>query len=304
MASSSNTSTTYSHNSWTGKTGGALWMQRTLIRIFRVVPLFLVYAIMGLVIPFYMIFDKRGFRASYSFFRTRVRMPALCSLAHVYVNEFNLGMVVLDRFAMYAGKSFEIENECDPMFRSLCSLESGFMLVSSHVGNTELAGYSLDVKDKILNVLVFGKETATVMENREKMFGRKNVRMVPVAEDLSHIFDLNNSLREGGIVMIPGDRVFGSGKTLSQEFMGSPAKFPIGPFTLASQREVPVVCIFVVKTAYKRYRLYLKTLDCGELESLGRQEQVSALVAAYARELEAMVRQYPDQWYNFYDFWA
>ena len=34
-----------------------------------------------------------------------------------------------------------------------------------------------------------------------------------------------------------------------------------------------------------------------------RQECVQFLADAYAAALEAVVRQYPDQWYNFYDFW-
>ena len=33
-------------------------------------------------------------------------------------------------------------------------------------------------------------------------------------------------------------------------------------------------------------------------------DSVQALAQAYAAEVEAVVRQWPDQWYNFYDFWA
>jgi predicted LPLAT superfamily acyltransferase len=34
-----------------------------------------------------------------------------------------------------------------------------------------------------------------------------------------------------------------------------------------------------------------------------KQERIQALADAYARRLEEVVRLYPDQWYNFYDFW-
>ena len=65
-------------------------MQRTLIRLFRVLPLGVLYGCMALVIPFYMLFAK-GFRASYSFFRKRLKYNSLKSFFHVYLNEYAFG---------------------------------------------------------------------------------------------------------------------------------------------------------------------------------------------------------------------
>ena len=81
-------------------------MQRTLIRLFRILPLGVLYGCMALVIPFYMLFAK-GFRASYSFFRKRMGYGPVKSFFHVYKNEFEFGKVVLDRFAAFAGKKFD-----------------------------------------------------------------------------------------------------------------------------------------------------------------------------------------------------
>ena len=66
----------YGHTGWQGSTDGTPWMQRTLIRLFRVLPLGVLYGCMALVIPFYMLFAK-GFRASYRFFRKRMGYPAV-----------------------------------------------------------------------------------------------------------------------------------------------------------------------------------------------------------------------------------
>jgi predicted LPLAT superfamily acyltransferase len=38
-------------------------------------------------------------------------------------------------------------------------------------------------------------------------------------------------------------------------------------------------------------------------EGASKQERIQAMADAYAAALEAVVRWYPDQWYNFYDFW-
>ena len=274
-------------------------MQRTLIRLFRVLPLGVLYGCMALVIPFYMLFGT-GFRASYRFFRRRMGYPPLRAFVHVYRNEFAFGQVVLDRFAAFAGKRFRMDVPRMDLFDVLCREEGGFIQLSSHVGNYEMVGYSL-TSPKRLNALVFSGETATVMENRAALFGETNVRMVPVSEDLSHIFTLNSALADGEIVSMPGDRVFGSRKTVSCRFFGEPASFPAGPFVLADQREVPVLLVFVMKTGRRDYKVILERLPKPAGET--RQERVQALADAYASSLEAVVRRYPDQWYNFYDFW-
>lgn len=274
-------------------------MQRALIRLFRILPLGALYGCMALVIPFYMLFAK-GFKASYNFYRMRMGYGPVKSFFHVYKNEYSFGQVVLDRFAAYAGKKFEMEVPRMDLFRELCAGEEGFIQLSSHVGCYEMVGYSL-ISPKPINALVFAGETATVMQNRALLFGETNVRMVPVSEDLSHIFVLNNALADGEIASLPGDRVFGSKKTVQCRFFGELASFPAGPFTLAAQRGAPVLVVFVMKEGRRRYKVLLERLP--EPEGKTRQECVQFLADAYASSLEAVVRQYPDQWYNFYDFW-
>ena len=274
-------------------------MQRTLIRLFRILPLGVLYACMALVIPFYMLFAK-GFRASYSFFRKRMGYNAVKSFVHVYLNEFEFGKVVLDRFAAFAGKKFDMEVPRMDLFQGLCAEKEGFIQLSSHVGNYEMVGYSL-VSPKRINALVFGGETATMMENRALLFGETNVRMVPVSEDLSHIFALNNALADGEIASVPGDRVFGSQKTVQCRFFGEPAQFPAGPFTLAVQRDVRILTVFVMKEGRRKYKVLLDLLPVPKGET--KQDRIQSLADAYAARLEAVVRDYPDQWYNFYDFW-
>ena len=274
-------------------------MQRTLIRLYRFLPLGVLYGCMALVIPFYMLFAK-GFKASYAFFRKRMGYGPVKSFFHVYKNEFEFGKVVLDRFAAFAGKRFRLTVPRMDLFEELCAGEKGFIQLSSHVGNYELVGYTL-VSPRRINALMFGGETATIMQNRAALFGQTGVRMVPVSEDLSHIYVLNNALADGEIASLPGDRVFGSQKTVECTFFGEKAKFPAGPFVLAVQREAPVLTVFVMKEGRRDYKVLLERLP--ESEGKTRQERVQALADAYASTLEKVVRQYPDQWYNFYDFW-
>ncbi|MBQ9410953.1 MAG: hypothetical protein IJU21_05030 [Bacteroidales bacterium] len=269
-------------------------MQKTLIGLFRLLPPWLLYGVMALVIPFYVLFDGKARRSSWRFFRKRIGYGRLRSALHVYINMFNMGMVVLDRFAAYAGRKFRIDLADAGLYQDYCREKDGFVILSSHVGNYEMAGYSL-LSPKRMNVLVYAGETATVMANRERMFSGGNVSMVPVSEDMSHLFRLNNALAGGEIASLPADRVFGSSKAVRCSFLGADASFPTGPFTLAVSREVKALAAFCVKTGLRSYKVMMHPVAG---------DSVKTLAQAFAAEVETVVRKWPDQWYNFYDFWA
>lgn len=282
------------HENWNGKTGGTRWMQRAMIKMFRRTPLVIPYWCMGWIIPFYMLLAHKGYSASYSFYRKRFRMNPLNAFYHVYLNHFRFGQIIIDRFAMYAGRKFEIEVDGQEIFDELESGECGFIQISSHVGNYELAGYSLVPEHKSFNALVFAGETETVMEYRERMFAANKVKMVAVNEDMSHIFILNNALRNGEIISMPGDRIFGSPRSITCDFFSSKARFPLGPFAMAVQRDVPILAVFVMKTGSMKYKIHLSRLTGETKESLAQ---------CFAGELERIAKKYPTQWFNFYDFW-
>ena len=292
---------TLQHNEWSGKTDGQPWMQRSLIVLFRVLPLWLLYGVMALVVPFYMIFSRKGYQAMYHFFRERFGYRSLKSFCKVYANHFRFGQVILDRFGVYAGKKYHFVSEEQSLFDEKETHPKGFVMLSSHVGNYEMAGYSLCPKTKRYNALVFAGETETVMENRQRLLSKNNVRMVPVKEDLSHLFLLNTALDNGEIVSMPADRIYGSQKSVDCQFFGQSAHFPLGAFAMAVQKEVDVIAVFVMKEGMQSYRIFLKEIPYDR--SLCKREQMIQLAQGFATQVETIVRRYPTQWFNYFDFW-
>lgn len=176
------------------------------------------------------------------------------------------------------------------------------MQLSSHIGNYELAGYSLVSELKRINALVFAGEKETVMANRSKLFGRGNIRMVPMRRDMSHIFTLNEAIDNGEIVSMPADRVFGSAKAYKVSLFGADARIPQGPFLLAAAKQTPMLFVAVMKAGRKKYRITVRELTAPiEMPTRKRAE---ALVREYAGLLEQTVRQYPEQWYNYFNLWT
>lgn len=285
---------------WSGKTGGNKWMQKSLILLFKLINIRLLYFIMALVIPFYMIFNRKGYMSIYMYFRHKYSYSPFKSFVNVYLNHFTFGQVILDRFAFYSGKRFNINIIGNEKYEELINGENGFLMLSSHVGNYELAGYHLKAKNKSIYALIYGGETETVMKNRSKMFEGHNINMIPVTPDMSHLFEINNALREGNIVSMPGDRIFGSTKYLDLMFLGERAKFPLGPFAIAAQREVPILSVFVMKESTNNYTIYVKRIDS---TATNRKERIDFMAKQFVSNLEEVILNYPKQWFNYYNFW-
>ena len=278
------------------------WMQKSLVLLFKWINIRVIYAIMGCVAPFYMLFNQRGYLAIYRYFRKGFGYSPLPAFIKVWQNHYTFGKIIMDRFAVYAGKRFSVTIDNETLFLELARKPEGFLIISSHVGNYELTGYSLVAADKKINALIFGGETETVIKNRAKMFADKNIGMILLKEDMSHLFEINNALMQGEIISMPGDRVFGSQKSVPCKFMGDTAEFPAGPFALAIQRDLPALALFAMKESSKQYRIKVYKLDSPD-KTLKRAEQIAALAQSFANTVERTIREYPEQWFNYYDFW-
>lgn len=255
------------------------------------------------VIPVCLVLNTNHSRTiAYRYFRQRLGYGRLHAAWSTYVNHCLFGTVVIDRFAMFAGKSFDIKIKGYENFLHLSEQEDGFVILSSHIGCYEVAGYSLASKTKRFNALVFGGEKATVMEGRQERLGKNNIRMIPVKPDMSHLFLLNEALDNHEIVSLPADRIFGASKSLSVDFLGAKAHLPMGPFSVATMRGFNVIAVNVMKTSALGYTVYVSPISYDK--EAPRKIQMQQLADGYAAELESRVRQYPLQWYNFFDFWS
>lgn len=275
-------------------------MHRNLVRIVRHVPLRLMYGFVAIfVVPFYFAFSK-GYKPMYHYFNRRLGYRPLRAFFSVYRNYCRFSQVILDRFYMFSGGKFDMEVENYHLYQELADGEPGFMILSAHVGCYELAGYTLVATKKRFNALAFGEEAEAIVENRERLFKNTNIRIIPVKDDLSHLFALNEALDNGESVSFPSDRLLGKQRTVECEFLGALALFPMGPFALAAQRDLPVLTVNVMKTSAKSYKVYVNRL---QKEGETRQERINAYVRQYVGHLEEVLRLYPEQWFNYYEFW-
>jgi predicted LPLAT superfamily acyltransferase len=302
------------NRAWVGKTGGGNIGQRGLMLLFNLFGLRSLYAILAFVVPFYMLFSHKGYLAIYRYFRRQFGYSVWKSFCWTYKNHFRFGQVILDRFAVFAGKNpFEVEIVGNDYFQRLSDGKKGFVIVGSHVGNFEIGGYLLHSDKKAFNAVAFGGETETVQQNRSKLLTNNNIKLIPVRQDMSHLFAANVALQNGEVLLIAADRIFGSSKSMECEFINGKADFPVGALALAAAFEVEVLALFCIKISAKKYKIFVKPVcdnsaadmrqAADDMQKKNRKSKIGNQISQYAKEVEKIVRQYPEQWFNFYEFW-
>lgn len=286
---------------WAGNTFGTGFMHRSLISMLKYTDVRILYAFSAIfIIPFCLVFSP-GAKTAWHYFRRRQKYGRWKSLLMTYVNHVLFAQVVIDKFALYAGKKMKLKVENYDIFKQLAAKDEGFVMLSAHIGCYEMAGYELVSDRKPFNALVFAGEKASVMQGRTKLFTGNNIKMIPLTSDMSYLFKIEQALADGEIVSIPADRVFGSAKTVKVKLLGADAALPWGPFSVPAMRGLEVVAVNVMKTSVKGYTAYVTRLDYDKNAS--RKQQVQQLADNYAKELEKMLNRYPSQWYNYFEFW-
>ena len=279
---------------WTGRTDGFPWMHRSLIWMLKGIPIRVLYGVTDIVIIFYMLFAHSAYLASYHYFRQRHHKSALSAFWNVYLNFRQFGQVVIDRFAVFAGKHFDFEIEGNEHVMQAMQEGNGCIMLSSHIGNYEMAGYFLRPVRRMY-ALMFGGEKGTVLENRKRVFESNGIHVITQDENWSYLHMINNALSNGDMLTLFADRNFGSSKTIAVDVLCARANLPRGPFSIAQMyKEATTVCVFVMKDTATRYHIYVNRLYAQSADEYARQ---------FADKLSQILRRYPNQWYNMYDFW-
>ena len=238
---------------WSGQTGGTHWMQRALVGLIRRTDIRVAYAMMHLWLIWYIIVRRTERHGSYVFHRRRGR-SRLQAATDVYRSFYHFGQAIIDRFAVYAGQRFEVIVDNRELYYGRVHGKDGFILLFSHVGNSEMAGYFLATPDKPMHILIYGGESPVVMANRAKVMERNNIGLITVQpNDLTHIYRINEVLQLGDVLAIAADRHTGDATTTCT-FMGEPALFPNGPFRICQEEG---------RTSQARSRCLQRHAPCG-----------------------------------------
>jgi predicted LPLAT superfamily acyltransferase len=217
---------------------------------------------------------------------------------------FTFGLMIIDRFAILSGnlRSFSFSFDGEQYLHDAVAQGRGLVLLNAHLGNWEAGGQLLGRTKVIVNIAGFDREVAAI----RGMLGeaaRARFRYIKLDGSPTDVLPMLAALRRGEIVALLGDRAYGTPVT-RVPFLGDLAPFPVGPYMVAALAGAPLIHVFSVREPGGHYRFLGYPPE--NLTAPAHAERPAFLrdcAARYAHRLEAMVRRYPLQWYNFYPFW-
>lgn len=287
-------------SSWKGKTRGGLLGYKIFIFLLKKSGLSAAYFLLRIVAAYYIVFAPTATSNSYKYFRKVHQYSRLRAIASVYKNFYLLGQTLIDKVAIIAGieTKFTYTFDGEEHLRNFSQANTGGILISAHLGNWEIAGFLLNRIGSRINIVMFEAEHESIKKYLDKVMNNKQVNIIPIKQDLSHIFQINAALRNKEIICMHGDRFVEGSRIDAIDFMGRKAFFPLGPYMIASKLKVPFTFVYAVKGKGKKY--HLSATPAVNDKSLSSRE----ILEIYVETLEKKVKQYPLQWFNYFDFWS
>jgi predicted LPLAT superfamily acyltransferase len=118
---------------------------------------------------------------------------------------------------------------------------------------------------------------------------------------MSHIYQILEALDKNELICMHADRLLNRNqRTISQPFLGDEALFPYSIFRMIVTFGVPVSFVYAFREPGFHYHFFATKTFVYE----GKQDIALAEISSnYVAELERKVRQYPLQWFNYFNFW-
>lgn len=172
----------------------------------------------------------------------------------------------------------------------------GVIVLAAHIGNWELGGVFMGLLGYSISGVALPHRNPLVnafFNSQRKRMGRGGMDVIPSSGmAIRRVYD---ALRKNRIVAVVGDRDFtATGKLLP--FLGASKIIPRGPAVLALRTGATIVPGFV-------FRQEDNTQILEFFEALPEFKNEDEAIEACARVIEEKIRQYPDQWMMFREFW-
>lgn len=289
---------------WKGKTRGGTFGYLFFIYLIRHLGIKAAYGFLRLVVIYFIPFAPKATAAIWFYARRILRYNHIGSAIMLLRNYYRLGQTLIDKVAIANGLIDRYQfkfNNYQP-FIDLLNSNQGVIMIGAHVGNWEIGAPFFDRYGKKINIVMYDAEHRKIKEILEKNGTNKEYKFIPVNEDdLTHVFRITEALREKEYVCFQGDRYVNAEKRLSAYFLGRKAYFPAGPFLLAARMKVPVVFYFAMREPGCSYQFHF--IIAHEVNRSKNNKPEQLLLDQYVKALENIMKQYPEQWFNYYKFW-
>ncbi len=215
---------------------------------------------------------------------------------------------ILDRVFLLTGqfRSFEVRTEGLEELHRAIDLGRGVLLLGSHLGSFDvLRVLSLQRPDVTVRVVLDVAHNPGITQLLAALNPGLAAGVIDAGKDgTAIVLAIRDAVEQGALVTLLADRVRSGESSITAQFLGDPARFPVAPWLIGAALGVPVALCFGLYRGGNRYDMHFELLSEHLLVPRRERAQVLAgLVQQYADRLAHYTLLAPYNWFNFYDFW-
>ncbi|MBW2463658.1 MAG: hypothetical protein JRH11_18550 [Deltaproteobacteria bacterium] len=258
------------------------------------------------VTAFYFVLVSRQARRTANDFLRRIGERSGFWAAYGQILRF--AQVSLDSLFFLRGKlgHFDVTRDGHEYLARLRDQENGAVLLGAHLGSFYAMRAASHDETLPIYPLVFLKNAKKFNDALRSLDPDSHTQLIEMDDqDVGFVLKVRELAEEGGLIAILADRVAPGGKNATVDFLGAPARFPVGPYILAASLRCPVYFVCGIYRDPNRYELHCEPFaDRIVLPRKTRQEALQKYAQQYADVVARYAREAPDNWFNFYDFWT
>lgn len=292
-----------SKQEWDGKSKGNATGYAIFIKLIKIGGLKPAYFLLKFVAQYYIWFVPKATQPLYDLYKNKMGFPEKEARKLISKNFLFFGQSLIDKMYVLFNQSedaFNVNRPGEQAIVAMAEAGKGGILLSAHLGNWEMSGALLKRYNHVYNIVMYEGEDQSIRQYMNKEGVERKFNIIYIKEDMSHIYEMSAALNRNEFICMHADRFMEGNRIIETEFLGHKAKFPLGPFVLASKLRAPVSFVFALKESDVHYNFFATEAKIYEGRGM---EGAQAMLEAYTLELTDKLRKYPHQWFNYFNFW-
>jgi predicted LPLAT superfamily acyltransferase len=228
-------------------------------------------------------------------------------LAGIFSHFLTFASCLLDRVFLLNDQidQFDIRVHNEEIVRAVQQHGDGCILLGAHFGSFEAArAIGRRQRGLPISLLMYEANAKKIRAALAAINPQLETEVIGLGR-MDSLIAVADRLTQGHFIGVLADRNVDGKDLVRLPFLGAPAAFPQGPFRVAVMLQRPVVMMIGIYRGGKRYDVFFETLaEAPESKPRNSEARIDEMMRNYVARLEHYCREAPQNWFNFYDFWA
>lgn len=177
----------------------------------------------------------------------------------------------------------------------------GVVVLTAHIGNWEMGGQVIGRNGYDFWVVALPHRNPHVNRFFDGRRENSGMKVIPFGKAARLCLQL---LKQNKLIALLGDRDFSNDRGIVADLFGKPTYLPKGPAALAIATGATIIPGFMVRNPDDTFTLKIqKPVEPLPGQKASNEADILEVIGRYKTVIEGFIREYPDQWFMFRQFW-